>query len=141
MVFVRKKRTHHHCRWNPQLKRVRMKYLTPLAPYVHWGLRASVAATYFFHGSQKFPPTALAANVGLPIAVAWLVAFAEIGAALCLLGGAFTRDIVTRLGGLLVVTNMLGAILLVHASGWDYRTGGMEFQVLLLVVGFYFEIP
>ncbi len=117
-----------------------MNYLSSMSPYAHWGLRASVAATYLFHGSQKFPPTALAANVGLPMAIAWLVAFAEIGAALCLLAGPFTKDVVTRAGGLLVVTNMLGAILLVHASGWDYRTGGMEFQVLLLVVGFYFVV-
>jgi putative oxidoreductase len=53
---------------------------------------------------------------------------------------AISIDPVARIGGILIVTNMIGAIALVHSSAWDYRTGGMEFQVLLLAVGSYFLV-
>jgi hypothetical protein len=36
---------------------------------------------------------------------------------------------------------MIGAIALVHGpQGWDSRTGGAEFQVLLFMVGAYFLV-
>ena len=45
----------------------------------------------------------------------------------------------TRLGGLIVIVIMIGAIVLVHGSnGWNVMNGGMEFQVLMLAVGLYF---
>lgn len=117
-----------------------MSHLERLSPHVHWGMRLSVAATYIWHGSHKFPPTALLENVGIPIPLGYVIAVTEIAAALALLAGPFTKDLVTRAGGFLVVTNMIGAIALVHSSAWDYRMGGMEFQVLLLAVGSYFLV-
>lgn len=117
-----------------------MNFVERLSPYAHWGMRLSVAATYLYHGSHKFPPTALLENIGIPIPLGYVIAITELAAALALLAGPFTKDIVTRAGGILVATNMIGAIALVHSSAWDYRTGGMEFQVLLFAVGTYFFI-
>ncbi len=116
-----------------------MKFLDSLAPYVHWGLRLSVAATFIYHGWTKFPPTGFAEAMSLPLAVGWLVAIAEVAAGVLLIAGAFGQELLTRLGGLIVVVIMLGAIFMVHLpNGWDVQNGGMEFQVLLLVTGLYF---
>ncbi len=53
--------------------------------------------------------------------------------------GAFGKEVMTRLGGLIVVVIMIGAICMVHfKNGWNVMNGGMEFPVLMLVVGLYF---
>ena len=115
-----------------------MKFLDNLAPHMHWLLRLSVAATFIVHGIPKFPPDGLV-QMGIPLIVGWLVAFGEVGAGLALIVGAFTDERLTRLGGLIVVVIMIGAIVLVHAkNGWDVQNGGMEFQALLLAAGMYF---
>lgn len=112
-----------------------MNFLNSLGPFVHWGLRASVAATFIYHGVQKFPPDQFVEFSGLPMIVGWLVALGEVGAGVFLMIGPFTKDLLTRLGGLLVVVIMIGAIVMVHfKQGW----GGMEFQVLMLVTGLFF---
>ena len=112
-----------------------MNFLNSLAPYVHWGVRASLAATFIYHGIAKFPPDGFVQHTGLPMIVGWLVALGEVGAGVFLLIGPFTKDLITRLGGLLVVVIMIGAIVMVHLKeGWS----GMEFQVLMLVTGLYF---
>lgn len=116
-----------------------MKFLDSLAPYVHWGLRLSVAGTFIYHGWLKFPPDGFAEGMGLPMAVAWLVAIAEVAAGVLVIAGAFGKEILTRIGGLLVIAVMVGAIFMVHLpNGWDTTKGGMEFQVLLLATGLYF---
>ena len=54
-------------------------------------------------------------------------------------GGALPRDLLTRLGGLIVIVIMIGAIGLVHLEkGFSVMTGGFEFQLLMLVTGLYF---
>ena len=69
----------------------------------------------------------------------WAVIIAEVVAGLALLIGAFGKDTLTRLGGLIVIVIMIGAIVMVHGkSGWNVMNGGMEFQVLMLAVGLYF---
>lgn len=116
-----------------------MKFLDVLAPYVHWGLRLSVAATFIYHAWGKFPPTGFSASMDLPIVVGWLVAITEAASGVLLIAGAFGKELLTRLGGLGVVVIMLGAIFLVHwPKGWNTMDGGMEFQVLLLATGLYF---
>ncbi len=115
-----------------------MKFLDSLAPHMHWLLRLSLAGTFIAHGIPKFPPDDMVA-MGMPAIVGWLVAFGEVGAGLALIVGAFADERLTRLGGLLVVVIMTGAILIVHAkNGWLVQNGGMEFQVLMLAAGMYF---
>ncbi len=109
-----------------------MDFLKNLAPHAHWGLRLSLAATFLVHGVGKFPIEGPMA--GLPVAVAWLVALGEIAAGIMLIAGAFGKDILTRLGGLIVVIIMIGAIAIVHATQ-GFR--GMVFQLLMLAGGLY----
>ncbi len=116
-----------------------MNFLSPLAPHVHWALRLSLAATFLYHGIGKFPVSAFSEAMGMPIAVAWAVALAEIVAGAALIGGAFGKEVLTRIGGLIVIVIMIGAIGMVHfKNGWNVGDGGMEFQVLMLAVGLYF---
>jgi putative oxidoreductase len=117
-----------------------MEFLKSLAPFAHWGIRLSLAATFIYHGLGKFPPDGFAQGMGLPLPVAWLVALGEVGAGLALIGGAvLARDILTRLGGLLVIVIMIGAIFMVHLkNGFSVSNSGYEFQLLMLVTGLYF---
>ena len=113
-----------------------MDFLKGLSPHVHWGLRLSLAATFIYHGATKFPIEG--PMMGLPVAVVWLLALGEIVAGICLIAGAFGRDMLTRLGALIVIVVMIGAIALVHAkNGFNVMNGGMEFQLLILVTGLY----
>ena len=116
-----------------------MQFLDKLSPYVHWGLRLSLAATFIYHGVGKFPPDGFAPMVGGSMAVAWAVAIAEVVAGVLLIVGAFTNEKLTRLGGLMVIVIMIGAIYIAHwKNGWNVMSGGMEFPVMMLAVGLYF---
>ena len=116
-----------------------MNFLSPLAPHVHWALRLSLAATFLYHGIAKFPVAAFSEAMGMPVPMVWVVAIAEIIAGAALIAGAFGKEALTRLGGLIVIVIMIGAIGMVHfKNGWDVMNGGMEFQVLMLAVGLYF---
>jgi putative oxidoreductase len=116
-----------------------MNFLAPLAPHVHWAMRLSLAATFLYHGIGKFPVQGFSAAMGMPVPMVWAVAIAEILAGAALIFGAFGKDVLTRLGGLIVIVIMLGAIGMVHfKNGWNVMNSGMEFQVLMLAVGLYF---
>jgi putative oxidoreductase len=116
-----------------------MDFLKKLAPHVHWGLRLSLAATFLYHGWGKFPIDAFSQAMGMPLPMAWAVALAELAGGTALIVGAFGKEILTRLGGLIVIVIMIGAIALVHAkNGFNSMNGGMEFQLLMLVTGLYF---
>ena len=116
-----------------------MKFLSPLTPHVHWALRLSLAATFLYHGITKFPVPAFSEAMDMPIPMVWAVALAEIAAGASLIIGAFGKEVLTRLGGLIVIVIMMGAIGMVHfKNGWNVMNGGMEFQVLMLSVGLYF---
>jgi putative oxidoreductase len=117
-----------------------MTFLKSIAPYAHWGLRLSLAATFIVHGLMKFPPDGFVQFTGLPIFVGWLVAVGEVGAGAALIGGAvLSRDVLTRVGGLIVIIIMIGAIGMVHIEkGFNVMNGGYEFQLLMLVTGLYF---
>ena len=115
-----------------------MGFLNNLAPYVHWGLRLSLAATFIYHGWAKFPIYAFSASMGMPVPMALAVAIAELAAGVFLIAGAFGKEILTRLGGLIVIVIMVGAIAMVHAkNGFNTMNGGYEFQLLMLVSGLY----
>ena len=83
----------------------------------------------------------------LSFSVLVLVALAEVvGGALVLLGG-FSRDqksdLMTRVGALLCIPVLIGAIARVHWGRWNFvpsesfPMGGMEFQVTLLLICIY----
>jgi len=113
-----------------------MDLLKGLSPHVHWGLRLALAATFLYHGYHKFPIEG--PMMGLPTAVVWMLALGEIAAGLLLIAGAFGKDMLTRLGGLIVIVVMIGAIALVHLkNGFNVMQGGMEFQLLMLATGLY----
>ena len=116
-----------------------------------WLIRLSVAATFIYHGLDKFPNIAAGAEMmGMPFIVWFLVAAGEIVAGLALLAGGALRtnigDILTRLGGVGVAVIMVGAIYLVHWGQWSnipsesHPFGGMEFQKLLLATGLFFVL-
>ncbi len=113
-----------------------MDFLKNLSPHVHWGLRLSLAATFLYHGFGKLPVEV--PMMGMPVAVVWMLALAELAAGALLIAGAFGKEILTRVGALIVMVVMVGAIALVHAkNGFNVMNGGMEFQILMLVTGLY----
>jgi putative oxidoreductase len=115
-----------------------MDVLKNLAPHVHWGMRVSLAATFIYHGWGKFPIDAASQAMGMPVPMVWAVALAELAGGVMLIAGAFGKEILTRLGGLIVIVIMIGAISMVHAkNGFNVMNGGMEFQLLMLVSGLY----
>ncbi len=76
--------------------------------------------------------------MGMPAAVVWMLAIAELAAGALLIAGAFGKEMLTRVGALIVVVVMIGAIALVHAkNGFNVMNGGMEFQILMLVTALY----
>lgn len=122
-----------------------MDTLNRLSGYAHWIVRLSVAGVFLYHGLSKFADLGGGAQMmGMPVLVWTLVALAEsTGGVLILLGG-FLPDWVTRVGGLLIMPPMLGAITMVHWGRWSfvpadgYPMGGMEFQVTLLALALFF---
>ena len=113
-----------------------MNFLKSLSPHVHWGLRLSLAATFIYHGATKLPVEG--PMMGMPAAMVWMLAFAELAAGIMLIAGAFGKEILTRVGALIVIVVMIGAIGLVHAkNGFNVMNGGMEFQILMLMSGLY----
>ena len=113
-----------------------MNFLSSLSPHVHWGLRLSLAATFLYHGATKLPVEG--PMMGMPAAMVWMLALAELSAGVLLIAGAFGKEILTRVGALIVIVVMVGAIGMVHAkNGFNVMSGGMEFQILMLVTGLY----
>lgn len=123
-----------------------MKFLDDLAPYAHWLLRLALISVFLFHGLGKFMALSQTAEMmgGMPMAI--LAAVMETGGALLILFGGFGKELLTRLGGLLIAPVMMGAIAMVHWGRWAFTTteshpmGGMEFQVTLLLIALYFVI-
>jgi len=115
--------------------------MSVLSKHVHWLLRLCMALTFFVHGWAKIPAEGPPNVMGLGTLVSWGVVLGELAVPVLLIVGAFTKPILTRLGGLSAVVIMVGAIGMVHLThGWDSRTGGMEFAAILLAVGAYFLV-
>ena len=125
-----------------------MKALNSLAPYAHWLLRLTIASVFIYHGVLKLENIAgFAQMLSLSNPVTVLVAIAEVAGGILVIGGGFRTDnlgdMMTRLGALLVIPVMIGAVILVHWGRWnfvpseDFPMGGMEFQVSLFFVAVY----
>jgi putative oxidoreductase len=100
-------------------------------------LRVTLALLILFHGVSKVIGgaafiTGMVAKAGFPPALGYLVYVGEVIAPLLVLFGVWAR-----LGGLVIVINMVIAILLVHTSQFFTmsKTGGwaLELQALYLV--------
>lgn len=124
-----------------------MKVLDSIAPGAHWFLRLGLSAVFLYHGLTKFPNlNQLAAMMNMSVFMVFLLAMMEtVGAVLILIGGV-SKDWMTRIGALLFVPVMLGAIFKVHWGQWSFTPseshpmGGIEFQVILLCLSLYLFI-
>ncbi|MBA2238001.1 MAG: DoxX family protein [Lysobacter sp.] len=114
--------------------------------YGHWLVRFPIISVFTFMGIDKFVGGGVeefATTSGLSVAVAGLVAIAEIAAGLLVLIGGFTNGTITRLGALAAVPVLLGAVFMVHWGQWHFMPsathpmGGMMFQVTLLMLALY----
>ena len=121
--------------------------LDSLRPQAHWLLRIALAAPFLFHGIGKAASiSGFAEMSGIPVAVAALVTFAELAGGIGIIVGGFGNELVTRLSGLAIAPVMLGAIFMVHWPRWSFTPaegfpmGGMEFQVVLLLIALFFLI-
>lgn len=125
-----------------------MTLLGDVSRHAHWALRIALASTFLFHGLPEFTRiTEFAENNGLPVVAAFLVPVAEVGGAVLILAGGFLGgslgDLATRLGALAFIPVMVGAIVMLHWPRWSFvlseshPLGGMEFQVILILVSLY----
>lgn len=121
-----------------------MKTTTNISQHAHWFLRVAIASSFLFHGIAKFPDlNGTAEMMGLPVFVLLLVALAEtIGALLILLGG-FYKNWMTKLGALMNLPVMIGAIFIFHWGRWSFTPseshpmGGIEFPAIMTLVLLY----
>lgn len=121
--------------------------LDSFKPNAHWLLRISIASVFLFHGAGKVVNLGgFAQMTGLPTAMAALVTFAELATGIGIIVGAFKSELITRLAALAGVPVLLGAIFMVHWGRWSFTPaegfpmGGMEFQVVLLLLVLYFLV-
>ncbi len=125
-----------------------MTILNQLAPYAHWFIRLTIASVFIFHGVLKFMDLeGFSQMLNLSVPVMTMVALVEgLGGGLILLGGLSRdqkSDLMTRVGALVLIPVMLGAIALYHWGRWNFvpadgfPMGGMEFQVTLLLICIY----
>ena len=128
-----------------------MSFNSTLNNNAHWLLRIGIVSVFLYHGTLKFMDLEGFANM-LPISytAVVLVALAQVGGSLLLLLGGLSQsrlaDIATRIGAFLNIPVMIGAIALVHWGRWNFvptethPMGGMEFQVVLLLIMTYVVI-
>lgn len=124
-----------------------MQALASVTRHAHWLLRIALASVFLYHGLTKFPQLGgMSEMMGMPVVVLLLVALAETTGGILILVGGFISDIMTRVGALLIIPVMLGAIAMVHWPQWAFTPsethpmGGMEFQVTLTLLALYFLI-
>ncbi|MBV1866887.1 MAG: DoxX family protein [Marinosulfonomonas sp.] len=128
-----------------------MKLNDTLTTNAHWLLRIAIASVFLFHGSLKFMNLEGFAQM-LPVSYTevFLVALAETGGPLLLIFGGFGKlpvfDLATRIGALMNVPVMIGAITKVHWGQWNFLPsethpiGGIEFQTVLILIMLYIAI-
>ena len=121
--------------------------LGKFSPQAHWLLRAGLAAVFLFHGIGKVADiSGFSEMMALPVVVVVLVTFAEIAGGIGILIGGFGNEKFTRLAALAMIPVLLGAIVLVHGPRWSFAPtegfplGGMEFQVVLLLMSSFFLV-
>ncbi len=121
--------------------------MNKLSPYAHWTLRIALGSVFIYHGLIKFPNlSGLSQMMHMPLVMIAMLAVVETVGGLLVVVGGFSKDWMTRVGALLLMMPMLGAIVMVHWGQWNFMPseshpmGGMEFQVTLLLVQLYLLI-
>jgi putative oxidoreductase len=124
-----------------------MSLLDQLSPHAHWALRIAILSVFLYHGLDKWGDLeGFAGMMEQPVIMAALVALLETAGAILVFIGGFLRDWMTRLGAVLLMPVMLGAIAMVHWGQWHFMAtdthpmGGMQFQVTLLLILVYLAI-
>jgi putative oxidoreductase len=100
-------------------------------------LRIASALAFLYHGSAILfgafggpGPEQFAAHLHMPVVVGYLVGLAQVGGALAVLIGIFTR-----IGAACIMIVMLGAIFTVHlAHGFNVNNGGAEYALTQFLV-------
>lgn len=122
------------------MRAMSLPFLHPLSDLGPLALRLGLGIVFGLHGWQKLTEGPAAGFGGMltglgvvaPEGTAWLVTFAELGGAVLLLAGLFTR-----LATLPLIATMIGAIILVKAdlgiiAGPDAPMPGAELDIALL---------
>ncbi len=124
-----------------------MKSLSNYSQYAHWMLRLALASVFIYHGVPKLLHlVGTAKMLGMPVFIILLVARAEVVGGALVFAGGFFKEWITRVGALMLVPVLLGAIFMVHWGQWSFVAsdshpmGGMEFQVVLLLTTIYLLI-
>ena len=113
---------------------------------MHWVLRISLAAIFIPHGISKY---LFAGFLATPY---WqLLGTVEVLGGLFIIVGAFGREILTRLAGLVFLVVMVGASIMVYvpqefsaepgaARYWIGPMSGFELEVMIAAVAVFFVV-
>ncbi|MGB0652389.1 MAG: DoxX family protein [Thermoplasmatota archaeon] len=117
------------------------------ARHAHWLLRFALASIFVYHGVNKFRDLdGFATMMDLSGTTAFFVALAETAGGAAVFLGGFKMPALTRLGGLVLIPVMVGAIVKLHWPRWSFTPaegfpmGGMEFQVAMILLAAYFVV-
>ena len=114
-----------------------------LAP---WLIRLGLGIAFIIHGYNKFPlpPQGLINYFGFSPALATFVALSEVFAGIIIIYGGLLNNslgnLITRLGGLMVVVVMIFAFSIAHQEWFITVKLFTSEQIFLFLIGFYFLI-
>ena len=112
-----------------------------LAP---WLIRLGLGIAFIIHGYNKFPlpPQGLINYFGFSPALATFVALSEVFAGIIIIVGGLHNNslgnLITRLGGLMVVVVMIFAFSIAHQEWFITVKLFTSEQIFLFLIGFYF---
>ena len=112
-----------------------------LAP---WLIRLGLGIAFIIHGYNKFPlpPQGLINYFGFSPALATFVALSEVFAGIIIIVGGLLNNslgnLITRLGGLMVVVVMIFAFSIAHQEWFITLKLFTSEQIFLFLIGFYF---
>ena len=117
-----------------------LDYLAP------WLIRLGLGIAFIIHGYNKFPlpPQGLINYFGFSPALATFVALSEVFAGIIIIVGGLLNNslgnLITRLGGLMVVVVMIFAFSIAHQEWFITVKLFTSEQIFLFLIGFYFLI-
>ena len=118
-----------------------LRGLDYLAP---WLIRLGLGIAFIIHGYNKFPlpPQGLINYFGFSPALATFVALSEVFAGIIIIVGGLLNNslgnLITRLGGLMVVVVMIFAFSIAHQEWFITVKLFTSEQIFLFLIGFYF---